>query len=656
MAADIRFTVPLARATTTALAVDGLVAHAPNGTRLLDGVSFALSSGTMAAIAGPTGAGKTSLAAAITGAIPLTSGAVMVGGVDVTRVEAARRGIGYVPQEDALHGELTVRQTLDYAAMLRLADCDTFERTARVDAVLNEVRLQPQAGTRVESLSVGQRKRVGIAAELLSRPSVLVLDEPTSSLDPGYEATVMTTLRRLADLGHCIVVVTHSQQVIAECDQVAVLATGGGLAYFGVPARMHSYFGTSSAAELFGLLDDPPATLYIPRPAQPVRSTRPLERRRFARVPARRQLATLTRRYARVTFTDRRRSALFAVQGIVLGALLLAFVTPDGLRRPLHEIKRTVPLSATGMAVLLVTSVTWLGMANAIREIVKEHRIVLRERRAGLSASAYVGSKLAVLGPLVAVQAAVVAAIAVQRQLVPATGAVIPTGVGEIVVAMALAGLCAVTLGLFISAVVRTADKALAILPMVVVVEFVLSGLPPAATFPGLAELRDLAASRWAVQAIGATVTGNSRLWWHAVIALAVLSGVAVAGTFLAAYHSLRTRTVRRKRIAYRSAVAAALPRINPEMLRLSRAGGICLATVALVVAGARVALPAGSAAPALSASTATVQDDGDQDVDAAVVAANLPGVVSNMWWLLDAGAHLGLEVTAAAYAASSSS
>src|SRR5690348_13423181 len=110
MPADIRFTVPLARVATTALAVDGLVADAPNGTRLLDGISFAVASGAMVAIAGPTGAGKTSLAAAITGAIPLTSGTVAVEGVDVSRLEAARRGIGYVAQEDSLHGELTVRQ------------------------------------------------------------------------------------------------------------------------------------------------------------------------------------------------------------------------------------------------------------------------------------------------------------------------------------------------------------------------------------------------------------------------------------------------------------------------------------------------------------------------------------------------------------------
>lgn len=571
MTPAIRRTIPLGRHRTTALAVDGLVAEAADGTRLLDGVSFAAAAGTMVAIAGPTGAGKTSLAAAIAGAIPVTSGTVGVRGADVTTLPSVHRGIGYVPQEDSLHGELTVRQTLEFAAQLRLPARGSAARGDQVYAVLDEVRLRPQARTRVDSLSVGQRKRLAVAVELLSEPDVLILDEPTSSLDPGYESAVLTTLRRLADRGQCVVVVTHSQRVIADCDQVAVLATGGGLAYFGAPDRMHDYFGTSTPAALFAVLDEAADSLYIPQPAQPVRPGRSAARPRVSRVPARRQLVTLTRRYARVTFADKRRAALFAVQSLVLGILLLAFVAPGGLHRPLHDVTRTVPLSATGMAVLLVTSVTWLGMSNAVREIVKERRIVTRERRAGLSAPAYVASKLAVLGPLVAVQAAVVAAIAVQRQLLPGSGAVIPTGVGEIAVTMALAGSCAVTLGLLISAVVRTADKALAILPIVVVVEFVLSGLSPAVGFPGLAELRDLAASRWAVQAIGATVTGDGRTWWHAATALALLSVLAAAGTLVAVRRSLSGRTVRRPH-GFVPAVRAAAPRLHPEMVRIDDA------------------------------------------------------------------------------------
>ncbi|HVV76447.1 MAG TPA: ATP-binding cassette domain-containing protein [Mycobacteriales bacterium] len=649
MTADIRFSVPVTPVAKTALAVDGLVVQARDGARLLDGVSFAVRSGSMTAIAGPTGAGKTSLAAAIVGALPLTSGAVVVDGIDVSRLESARRGIGYVPQEDALHGELTVRQTLDFAAELRLPDTSTSERSARVDAVLDEIRLRPQAATPVDSLSVGQRKRVSIAAELLSRPQVLILDEPTSSLDPGYEATVMTTLRRLADLGQCVLIVTHSQQVIADCDQVAMLATGGGLAYFGATAQMHAYFGTTSAPELFTLLDTAPESLFIPKPAEPVRCMPGRPRTHVAPTPGSRQLATLTRRYTRVTFADRRRTVLFAAQGLILGVLLLAFVTTGGLHRPADDLGQVTPLSATGMAVLLTTCVTWLGMSNAIREIVKERRILARERRAGLSTWAYVASKLAVLGPLIAVQAAAVTAIAVQRQRVPSGGAVLPSGTLELVVAMSLAGLCAVTLAMFVSAAVRTADKALALLPMIVVVEFVLSGLSPSVSMPGLAALRDLAASRWAVQAIGSTVTGNSHNWWSAIGAMLLLNVAALAGTFVVVHRSLRARTVRRPRLGVAPALVRAVHRFNPEMLRLTRVGGTCLAAVALVVTGARVMLPVGSATPAL-ASTPIAAHSASHVTLPDAIATNMPGVVGNMWWLLRTGTKLGVDLTAAAY------
>ena len=652
MTADIRFTTPVAPRVTTALAVDGLVADAPDGVRLLDGVSFAVSAGSMLAIAGPTGAGKTSLAAAITGAIPLTSGAVVVGGVDVSRLDASRRGIGYVPQEDDLHGELTVRQTLDYAAELRLPDIDTVERRQCVDRVLEEIRLCPQAGTAVGALSVGQRKRVSIAMELITRPDVLVLDEPTSSLDPGYEASVITTLRKLADRGRCIVIVTHSQPVIASCDQVAMLATGGGLAYFGPTSRMHSYFGTSSPAELFSLLDEVPDSLFIPKPPVPVRCMSGRPRTHVARPSVGAQFLTLTQRYTRITFADRRRTTLFAVQGLVLGVLLLAFVTPYGLDRPHDALGQKIPLSATGMAVLLTTCVTWLGMSNSIREIVKERRILARERRAGLSAWAYVGSKLAVLGPLVAIQAAAVAAIAVQRQRVPGSGAVLPSGIVELVVAMSMAGLCAVTMAMFVSAVVRTADKALAVLPMIVVVEFVLSGLSPSVQMPGLALLRDVAASRWSVQAIGATVTGNNHDWWQAVGSLAALSAVAVVGTFLAVHRSLRTRTVRRSSRLAMPSVVTTVTRFNPEMLRLTRVAASCLAAVAVVVTGARVVIPVGPA-PALAAASTPVQSAGESANPVSFMAENVPGVVGDLFWMLRAGTTISLDAAAEAYVAS---
>jgi hypothetical protein len=185
--------------------------------------------------------------------------------------------------------------------------------------------------------------------------------------------------------------------------------------------------------------------------------------------------------------------------------------------------------------------VSWLGSANAVREIVKERRILQGERAAGLSVRAYVGSKFAVLGSMTMVQASVLTAIAVARQHAPGHGAVLGSGVVELVVTAAAAGLAAVALGLLVSALVRTPDKAVAVLPMVVVAEFVLSGFKPAMTWvPGLAQLRDLAGSHWAVEAMGATVTGDAHAWWTSIFALLLLTVAALAATAFLVRRGLR--------------------------------------------------------------------------------------------------------------------
>jgi ABC-type multidrug transport system ATPase subunit len=639
---------PIAR--TGSLVVEGLVVDAASGTRLLEGVGFVVPSGSMLAVAGPTGAGKTTLARALVGAIPVAAGTVLVGGHDVTGLDPSRRGIGYVAQEDALHTDLTVRRTLDYSAALRMADADPAERRERVDAVLEGTRLTGQVDLMVGNLSAGQRTRVAIAIELLCRPAVLVLDEPTSSLDPGYEDSVLTTLRRLADLGHTVVIVTHSQPAVAMCDRVVLLASGGRLAYFGAPARMHERFGTANAAELFTALDAVrPRVLQghpsADRSAAPTTdvAAEPIA----ARTGFRSQLAVLSHRLFNLTFADRCRTWLLAIQGVVLGGLLLAFVVPDGLARPVGELSYGAPVSATGMAVLLVTCLTWLGMSNAIREIVKERHILAREHRAGLSAAAYVGSKIAVLGPLLVAEAAIVGIFAVQRQEVPRTGAALPSGILEIVIALALAGISAVALGLLVSAVVRTADKALAVLPMLIVVEFVLSGLTPSVSWPGLAELRDLAGTHWAVQAIEATVTGDRHSWLIAIASLVALSAGSMLATLLVVRRSLRLPVARpvRKPIAER--VRDAGRRLNPEMLRLSRVGVAGLVGVALIIAGARLVIP-NSAIGGPPPPVVVVAADGS--THPATITDELPGVIGDLWWMWQTGTHFATAATEAAY------
>ena len=449
--------------------------------------------------------------------------------------------------------------------------------------MLADIGLQRQARLRVGSLSVGQRKRANVAAELLGRPEVLILDEPTSSLDPGFERTVMSNLRQLTATGHTVLAVTHSMRALSECDMVLFLATGGHVAFYGPPAEALEYFGQNDAAELFCALDqgDGPGwkERFQAHPAYARYSTSPAAPRRSEPVPTAavagrfRQTLTLTRRYAELILADRRHTAMLTLQGMVLGVLLWTFLGANGLLpAPKRFLAFGPPPAAQAVAVLLVLSVTWLGIANSVREIVKERHILERERRAGLSIGAYMGSKIAVLGSMTMIQAGLLTAIAIGRQRPPAHGAALSSAPLELVLTMSMAGLAAAALGLLLSAVVRTPDKALAALPVVVVAEFVLSGLQPAVKWvPGLAQLRDFAGAHWAVQAVGATVTGDAHAWWSAMFALAALTVGALAAAALFVRRSLSVPRAAGEPLSARfAALSPSLPAVRSGLLAVS--------------------------------------------------------------------------------------
>ena len=207
----------------------GASAILPSGQTILDDVSFSLAENTLVAIVGTTGSGKSTLLKTLTGFRPPEMGQILVNGLDLYEAfgELGRR-IGYVPQDDILHPQLSVRRALEFGAELRFpSDVSRPERRARVEEVMVELGLADRADVAIERLSGGQRKRTSVAMELLTKPTLLLLDEPTSGLDPGYEKSVMELLRRLADGGRVVVVVTHSVQSLDLCDRVLFLAPGG---------------------------------------------------------------------------------------------------------------------------------------------------------------------------------------------------------------------------------------------------------------------------------------------------------------------------------------------------------------------------------------------------------------------------------------------
>src|SRR5262249_3524143 len=192
-------------------------------------VSLLLQPGEFVGVIGPSGSGKTTLLKALSGLQPAQSGRVLVNGEPLyEQYDRLRRQIGYVPQENSIHCELTSRQVLRYAGGLRLAGRLTRAELRRpVRETLDPLDLAHPADVPVAQLSGGQRRRVSVGVELLSRPGVLFLDEPTSGLDSSTETRLMRTFKQLASNGRTVVCTTHVLEDIDLFDKVAVLAPGG---------------------------------------------------------------------------------------------------------------------------------------------------------------------------------------------------------------------------------------------------------------------------------------------------------------------------------------------------------------------------------------------------------------------------------------------
>lgn len=364
-------------------------------------------------------AGKSTLLNALTGQRPADSGTVLYDGRDLYRDYAElRQRIGLVPQDDILHAQLTVRRALSYAAELRFPqDTAKAERQARVDEVIRELGLEQRAGQPIHSLSGGQRKRVSVALELLTKPSLLFLDEPTSGLDPGMDRSVMHMLRGLADDGRTVIVVTHSVLSLDVCDRLLVLAPGGKVAYYGPPDDTLAFFGFEQWPEAFEAFERDQerdwAGSTATRPSSASTSPPPWGSRICpARKPAAvapppkpqswgAQLGTLVRRYAAALGADRTFLAIMIALPFVMGAMARALAG--------STLDRETAMNA--LLILCVGGVL-TGAANAVRELVKERVIYQRERAVGLSRSAYLMSKVVVLGTVTVLQAVVLTLVA----------------------------------------------------------------------------------------------------------------------------------------------------------------------------------------------------------------------------------------------------
>ncbi|MBV1850318.1 ATP-binding cassette domain-containing protein [Catellatospora tritici] len=600
---------------------------------LIDDVSFSLQEGSLLALIGPSGCGKSTLLKALTGLRPATQGRLWYGGHDLYADYAQLRyRIGMVPQDDVLHKQLKVRTALRYAAALRFADdVPRKVRWAKVNEVMETMRLSHRAKARIDTLSGGQRKRASVAMELLTEPSLLCLDEPTSGLDPALDKGVMTELRELADKGKTVVVVTHSVLHLDMCDRVLVMCLGGTMGYFGPPDQLLEFFGAEDYADVFTKITDEPerwtrafrnSPLYAryvsavapvtrqepapapaaeQAPADPVAAI-PTQRtdeptlldtgavelpvnpaddaepaapagvdaqgvrirpnvaaakpgtvnmdkrtfRLFARNPSApiRQYFTLCLRMLNVIFSDRGFSLFLLAMPLILAGLSYTVPGEHGL-----AMQRTITLEAMQLLVVLVTGAAFIGTAASMREIVGEAPIYARERAVGLSAAAYLSSKLTVFFLINTAQVALFVYLALFKGT-PSEYLVIPSQTVEIIVAMVAVALVSTVLGLLISALARTSEQTTPIMVVVVMAQLVFSGgLFLLAGNQIMEIIAWIFPTRWGFSAAAATVdvgkmlpklfqdplfTHSAETWWRAIVFIVVQMVVLTLLTRLA--------------------------------------------------------------------------------------------------------------------------
>ncbi|WP_328945371.1 FHA domain-containing protein [Streptomyces sp. NBC_00250] len=518
------------------------------GKQILKDVSFGVPEKSLIGVIGPSGSGKSTLLKALTGYRPANEGDVLYDNRSLYKQFAElRQRIGLVPQDDILHKELTVQKALRYAAKLRFpGDTATAEREARIDEVLRELKLDIHKEKKVTSLSGGQRKRVSVALELLTKPSLIFLDEPTSGLDPGMDRDVMQLLRGLADDGRTVLVVTHSVAELGLCDKLLVMAPGGSVAYFGPPEEALNFFGYSTWADVFSAFENYRDYDWAGRwkgsqhyqmyaadidavAAQPVQ----VPQQAMSRPPKPQgwgsQLWTLIRRYVSVIASDKGFLGLMVILPAVLGAVSVVIPADFGLGSPKPPSRFNG--DAGTIMLILAVGMCFSGAANSVRELIKERVIYERERATGLSRSAYLMSKVIVLGVITAFQGVIICGIGFSTRELPAEGLFMPPAV-ELCIQVIALGLTSMMFGLVISALVKTAEKTMPLLVMFAIIQVVFTGiLFQVYGSPGLEQFAWLMPSRWGIAGAGTTLdlgrlmppwdpknpTDTDPLWEHTV-------------------------------------------------------------------------------------------------------------------------------------------
>jgi len=480
----------------------------PGGKLALHTLQLTIHTGEFVALMGPSGCGKSTLLKSLNGDDPASSGEVYLFGLELKANYALlRHKIGYVPQDDIVHTDLTVDETMYYAAKLRLADdAEDAEISQRINEVLGVLLIDDPGirSTRVGRLSGGQRKRVSIAVELLSNPAILFLDEPTSPLDPETVEEFLRCLKNLCAKGTTVVMVTHKPEDLVWSDRLVFIGSNGYHVYDGVHTGFLTYFGKQKITEVYGMMNaaETARVHYLRwyKNAAPVSGNTSQSFNKRNETNPFRQLYWLVRRYAHIKVSNASNNLLLLIQPVLIASLILLVFGSllDTIQVKTSETQMDEKLIGNPGALFMMTIASiWFGVSNAAREIIGEKAIFRREALNNIRLVNYFFSKWIVLGCISLFQLMIFTGL-----LRIFFGADL-VAYGSTLLHLWFVSLSAIVFGLMLSAWSGSTEEVMTVLPVALMPQILLGGVVAPLENNFSAFLSYFTFGRWGTEGLG---------------------------------------------------------------------------------------------------------------------------------------------------------
>ena len=477
----------------SAIGIEKIYPNQKKGKKALHKMDISVPSRSLLAIMGPSGCGKSTLLKSLNGESPPTKGRVLIFNQDlITNYEYLKTQIGYVPQDDIVHKQLTVEQSLFFAAKLRIANISKADIKVKIDQILSELNISHIKKNLISDISGGQRKRVSIAIELLTDPMLLFLDEPTSPLDPQTIEDFLNILKKLSENGTTVIMVTHKPEDLDYMDEVIFMAdnNGGKIVYYGDSTQYKDYFNVNNAVSVFSQISGNNSKKWVekysnPRPLSTTQDREKVLINKSNQSPIE-QFFWLTYRYFKIKTNDKVNTSIMLLQAPII-ALLACLVFKE------------VSLS---VLFIMAVSAVWFGSTNAAREIVGELPIYKRERMYNLKLIPYIFSKITVLSFFSIIQSFVFIYI-LYFYYSDSDFDIFFNNPFSSFIWMSFLTISSTFLGLLLSAIFDTSEKVLAVVPIVLIPQIMLAGLVAKIGSKTVEFVSYMTFTRWGIEGFG---------------------------------------------------------------------------------------------------------------------------------------------------------